>query len=213
MKFFGGALLITLILAVYLPECNGQTDITISSTDSLHQFQIIRRQGSIDSVRIQRNKVTAILSPRSSWILKWRITLTALDSQNIVIQYPNGTIIVNDELLFDLNSSDQSNRNWAKIWGFSFLPGGAKFHKKRSILGGILVGAVEIGTAFMAIKADKERRDHLLRSEIANISGDRTGIVSYVNKAQDKRLERDLWFGAFIGTFVYNLIDSVLHVK
>jgi len=221
------ALFMILVLAM-LVQSNAQT---ISSPDTLkwtvedpfRKFELsVPRKDANVRIELLPNGFKAICFPdprrnTSEWMITWK----AVPIDSFIEMETPDSLKIRNNLRFSLAANPQivhdtlivlERRKFSQLLKTTIIPGGARFQNDTKAVG-LFVGALEVASIPLWFYFNDRRESYLNKAVESAKNGDREGLDHNYDKSQKFRSYRDLNGAVFVGTFLFNLLDSILNVK
>lgn len=217
-------MILMIFLSVHVKAQNVSSSVILQFTveDYLREFELtVPKKDANVRIEVLRNGFKAICSPdsglyMSEWAITWKL---APDDTSVILD--NNLVKVKNNLRFSLAANPQvvrdtlvvlEKRKLSQLLKATMIPGGARFHNDSKALG-FFVGALEIAPVPLWFYLNDRRESYLNKAIDAAKMGDREELNRNYDKSQKFRRYRDLSGIVFAGSFLFNLLDTILNVK
>jgi len=152
----------------------------------------------------------------SEWVITWKAA--PVDS---FIEQKGSLLKVKNNLRFNLAANPRvvrdtlvvlEKRRLSQLLKATIIPGGSRFHNDSKVLG-FLVGTLEVAPVPLWFYFNDRREFYLNKAIDAAKIGNREELNRNYDKSQKFRRNRDLTGAVFVGSFLFNLVDTILNVK
>ena len=169
---------------------------------------IIKIDPATRSITVQDSQtfVLKLESIQPETLLVYRDTTAYVLPKKDILSYIDGIrmspkISPSDSIIYQSEEG-----KWAKMIGYSIVPGGGRFQKGHRWQG-VALGMLQVGPIPFAIYYNDQYRKYLQKARDAAFLRDEDALDQNFDKAQDFRSRAGIMIGISTGTYLLNIVD------